>query len=384
MLNNLESEQFDVVAAFLYGELEEEIYMTMPKGYTKYLHKKGITKYSEKDNCLKLQKSIYGLVQAARQWWKRFKTVLENIGFKACQSDCCLFVRTEKDNKLTIILLYVDDGVVFGLRETINEVLNAIAKEFEIKRMGQMKKYLGFELEILKNSKELFITQPKSISKIKENFGSLLTGREAKIPAAPCTNVLRPIKGDELVSEEEQKQFRSGVGMLLFLIKHSRPDIANPVRELSKVLDGASPLHFKYMIRVMKYVMETKDYGLHIKPNFINNVFKLVGKADSDFCGDRETRISVYGYVLYFCDAPISWRSKSGKSVTLSSTEAEYFALSELAKEILFVKQILEHMRIQVEYPMIIHTDNIGAIYLSNNYTTSQRTRHIDTRCHFV
>lgn len=83
LMNNLETEQFDVVAAFLYGELEEEIYMSMPKGYTKYLNEKGINKYNEKDHCLKLHKSIYGLVQAARQWWKCFKNVLENIGFIA-------------------------------------------------------------------------------------------------------------------------------------------------------------------------------------------------------------------------------------------------------------------------------------------------------------
>jgi len=161
-MHDLESEQFDVVAAFLYGELEEEIYMKMPKGYVKYLNKKGVTKYNETDYCLTLRKSIYGLVQAARQWWKRFKTVLENIGFKACQSDCCLFVRVEQDKRLTIILLYVDDGVIFGTRKIMDVVLDQISKEFEIKRMGPMKKYLGFELDLLKTTKEIFITQPKS------------------------------------------------------------------------------------------------------------------------------------------------------------------------------------------------------------------------------
>ena len=81
---------------------------------------------------------------------------------------------------------------------------------------------------------------------------------------------------------------------------------------------------------------------------------------------------------------PISWRSKSGKSVTLSSAEAEYYGISELAKEILFVRQLLNHMKIKIEYPMIIETDNVGAMYLSNNYATSQRTHHIDTCYHFV
>jgi len=73
-----------------------------------------------------------------------------------------------------------------------------------------------------------------------------------------------------------------------------------------------------------------------------------------------------------------------GRSVTLSSTEAEYVSISELAKEILFVKQVLEEMGIELEYPIVIEVDNVGAIYLANNHTTSQRTKHVDTRYHFV
>jgi hypothetical protein len=88
--------------------------------------------------------------------------------------------------------------------------------------------------------------------------------------------------------------------------------------------------------------------------------------------------------VVYFCGAPISWKSKSGKSVTLSSTEAEYFALSEVAKEILFVKQLLENIGIKIEYPIEIKVDNIGAMFLANNFSISQRTKHIDIRRHFV
>jgi hypothetical protein len=92
----------------------------------------------------------------------------------------------------------------------------------------------------------------------------------------------------------------------------------------------------------------------------------------------------VYGYILYFCGAPIAWKSKAGRSVTLSSTEAEYFAISEIAKEAIFVKQVLESMGINIVFPINIKVDNVGAIYLANNYATSQRTKHIDIRAHFV
>jgi hypothetical protein len=110
------------------------------------------------------------------------------------------------------------------------------------------------------------------------------------------------------------------------LVKHSRPDISNSVRELSKVADGATEGHFKALLRTVKYVMDTEDLGLLLQPKLNQDGFYLEGISESEYAGDPDTRISVYGYVLYFCGAPIAWKSKAGKSVTLSSTEAEYYA----------------------------------------------------------
>jgi len=172
--------------------------------------------------------------------------------------------------------------------------------------------------------------------------------------------------------------------MLLYLVKHSRPDISNAVRELSKVADGATEAHWKALLRCIKYVLDTRKQGLKLKPKVEEQGFYLEGISDSEYAGDPDTRISVFGYVLYFCGAPISWKSKAGKSVTLSSTEAEYFATSEVAKEVLFAKQILEAIGIDIKYPITIKCDNVGAIYLANNHSMSQRTKHIDTRRHFV
>jgi hypothetical protein len=110
--------------------------------------------------------------------------------------------------------------------------------------------------------------------------------------------------------------------VLLFLVKHSRPDNSNVVRELSKVADGATPGHWKTMTRLIKYVLDTEDYGLKLKPIKTQDMFTLEGISDSEYEGDTDTRISVYGDIIYFCGAPIAWKSKSGKSVTLSSTES--------------------------------------------------------------
>jgi hypothetical protein len=139
-----------------------------------------------------------------------------------------------------------------------------------------------------------------------------------------------------------------GVGMLLYLVKNSRPDISNSVRELSKVADGANEAHFKALLRTIKYVIDTEHLGLLLQPKMNEDGFYLEGFSDSEYAGDPDTRISVYGYVLYLCGSPIAGKSKAGKSVTLSSTEAEYYATSEIAKEVIFAKDLLEEIGVQI------------------------------------
>jgi hypothetical protein len=95
--------------------------------------------------------------------------------------------------------------------------------------------------------------------------------------------------------------------------------------------------------------------------------------SDSEYAGDPDTRVSVYGYVLYFCGAPIAWKSKAVNSVTLSSTEAEYYAASEIAKEVVFAKKLLEENGIQIQFTINIKCDNVGAIDLAN---TLQQPTH--------
>mmetsp|Transcript_11623 Transcript_11623/g.16576 ORF Transcript_11623/g.16576 Transcript_11623/m.16576 type:complete len:154 (-) Transcript_11623:47-508(-) len=153
--------------------------------------------------------------------------------------------------------------------------------------------------------------------------------------------------------------------MLLHLVKHSRPDIANSVRELSKVIDRPTIGGMKEMMRVIKHVLDTENKGLSIKPTKGQKKWILHMYSDSDFAGDKERRISIAGFILYVLGVPVSWRSKGERSVALSSTEAEYVALSEAVKEIIFVYQILVSMGIKVEHPIIVRVDNIGAIYLS-------------------
>ena len=91
-----------------------------------------------------------------------------------------------------------------------------------------------------------------------------------------------------------------------------------------------------------------------------------------------------YGYIIYFCGVPVVWKSKSMKSVVLSTTEAEYVLVSEVVKEIKFLYQKVRSMEIKVPLPIMVQVDNVGAIWLANNSSVSERTKHVDLWAHFV
>ena len=148
-------------------------------------------------------------------------------------------------------------------------------------------------------------------------------------------------------------------------------------------MDGANKAHQKMLYRVTKYVSMTKGKALVLQPTKTVK-WRVKAYSDSDFAGDTETRRSVSGYIIYVNDCPIAWRSKGQKSVTLSSTESEYIATSEAAMEIIYIARMLEFLQVEVEYPIIVNVDNIGAIYLATSAKTGSRTKHVDTRYHFV
>ena len=378
----LDAISVDVETAFLHGILEEEIYMKCPPGMN---NKKAYSHEDiEEDDCLKLTKSIYGLVQAARQWWKKFTMEMKRFGFKTNAIDPCLLFR-ENHNGICIIALYVDDSIVAGHKSAIDQTIEEMKSVFSIKVQGTLDDYLGCDIKFDENRNKIWIGQPSIVDGLEKRFGKYLPTKTYKTPSTPGWLAVKPGDDDNKLGEIEQREYRGGVGMLLHLVKHSRPDIANATREMSKLMDCATEGQMKELSRVIKFVIDTKWKGLSISPNFNSeNIWNLKGYSDSDYCADKETRRSVTGFIIYLLGVPVSWKSKGQRGVTLSTTEAEYVALSEAVREIKFITQVLESMNLQVGYPITVHVDNIGAIFLANNKTTSDRTKHVDIRHHFV
>ena len=272
--------------------------------------------------------------------------------------------------------------LIIAKKEQIQEFATKIQKEFSVKIQHNLVDYLGREFHMNKEKTKGWLGQPSIIKSLEQKFGErAMKERLSLTPGTPRFTARRLENEEDKVNTKDHETCISGVGTLLYLSKHSRPDISNPVRELSKTMDAPAPAHLKEMYKLIRFVLPTKNYGLKVK--LIKSIRKWV-LCDSDFASDKETRISVYGYVIYFCAIPIAWRSKGMKSVVLSTTEAEYNALSEVVKELKFIVQLLQTMNITVELPITVHVDNIGAIRLSNNRNTGDRTKHIDIRTLFV
>jgi hypothetical protein len=242
---------------------------------------------------------------------------------------------------------------------------------------------IGVTIEETEDS--IFLSQPDTLIKLEKAFRSDIEKvRVYDTPSGAGEAILRPKEGDAYLDKDNQAKFRSGVGMLLWLMKHTRPDIGNAVREASKVMDSATEGHMKYLLRIIKYVLLTKDRMLKMKPIGSQDKTILIGYCDSDYAGDKDTRKSVTGYVIYLEGCMIDWKSKSQKSVTLSSTEAEYVSISEISKDLVFVKNVLDFLEIDFHKPIKLHVDNIGAIYMADNGMSGNRTKHVDVRYHYV
>ena len=149
----------------------------------------------------------------------------------------------------------------------------------------------------------------------------------------PKLLIIRPMEENEKTSTKDKQDYQSVVGMLLYLVKHSCPNLANATRELSKANDGANPAAYKKLLHVIKYVIDTKNLGLKIEPiGNSNQPWEIVYFSNRDDAGDLIIRQSISGFILYVLGVPVSWQSKLQKRISLSSSEAEYVAYLRLLR----------------------------------------------------
>nr|XP_028962169.1 uncharacterized protein LOC114826260 [Malus domestica] len=308
--------QLDVKNAFLHGILQEEVYMTQPPGFVDPKHE---------DYVCRLHKSLYGLKQAPRAWNERFTTFLPSLGFKSTYADSSLFVKTV-DHSVVILLLYVDDIIITGsAMPFITEVIQSLAKEFEIKDLGPLHYFLG--IQIVQNKDDMFLSQDKYVTDLLTKSDMLLS----KPCATPCLPYNRLLL-DDGKPYNNPSLYRSLVGALQYLT-FTRPDIAFAVHQVCQFMQRPMESHFVAVKQILMYLKATRG---------------------CDWAGDPNDRRSTTGMVVFLGSNPISWLSKKQTTVSRSSTEAEYRALSTTATELDWLKSLLHFLQISItEQPLL-------------------------------
>ncbi|CAI7854035.1 unnamed protein product [Closterium sp. NIES-53] len=217
-------EQMDVKTAFLYGVVDEEIYMKQREGYD-----------DGSGRVCKLNKAIYGLKQAPSCWYARLVEALEALGFKVSGCDESLFMTKGEEEKL-FLLVYVDDILLFSPSlERIKEVQRKLKETFQCKALGPMGYYLGLHVERDEVKGWLRLYQHKYLVAMGEKYG-LEEGRSVKTPLPSGFQLHLDEEEGEVLEYELQRRFQSMVGSLMYASVNTRPDIAFSVSQLARVV----------------------------------------------------------------------------------------------------------------------------------------------------
>lgn len=210
---------------------------------------------------LLLEKSIYRLIQSARQWWKKFTLILQEIDLKGGDVDPC-FGHQQIGKDIVMIGIYVDDCILIGKDMELDKIIEKWIRE------GSLNDYLNLKIIENPNEGEVWIGQPNIVERLKKKIGMEVERMQHYSTLGSPHQVLECSKEDEeLVTQEEATRYRLGVGLLLYLIKISRPDFSNATRELSKFIDFTKRSAYKEMKRVIKFVLDTAEWGLRMKVN---------------------------------------------------------------------------------------------------------------------
>ena len=172
---------------------------------------------------------------------------------------------------------------------------------------------------------------------------------------------------EEVLPADKHAKYRTGVGKLLHMMRWSRPEVLNSVRELTKCVTKPVSKHLKALYRVMGYMVNTPNRGRLFKPDRMydgssNFKFRIKGGSDSDYAKEPVKHRSVSGCTTKLEGVPVICRSRMQQCVTLSVTEAEVVAGCETAQDMMFTKRIVESIGFQVELPMLLEMDNKGAV----------------------
>ncbi|GJY92687.1 putative ribonuclease H-like domain-containing protein [Tanacetum coccineum] len=264
--------QMDVKSAFLYGKIEEEVYVCQPPGFEDPHFP---------DKIYKVKKALYGLHQDPRAWYETLSTYLLDNGFHRGQIDTTLFIKRHKDDIL-LVQVYVDD-IIFGStkKQMSNEFETLMHDKFQMSSMRELSFFLG--LQVKQKSDGIFISQDKYVAAIlkKFDFASVKT-------ASTLMETNKALVKDEEAEDVDVHLYRSMIGSLMYLTA-SRPDIMFAICACARFQVTPKPSHFNVVKRIFRYLKGQPKLGLWYPRDLL---FDLEAFSDSDYAGSSLDRKS--------------------------------------------------------------------------------------------
>jgi hypothetical protein len=316
-----------------------------------------------------LHKSIYGLKQAPREWHKlAHGLLLKSFPGLTLSSKDPAFYHLCSPTLTVFLTVHVDDFfLACDPPSWYQEVfLPNLRKHVSVVDLGIANHVFGMVVSQAHNC--VVLSQESVILDMQERYG-LVDCRPVYIPmdpkfdppTAPTCNLALP--------------YRNLLGELLWIARCTRPDVLFAIGKLARYSNGYDEVHWQALLRVAKYLCTTSSMSLKFTPTQESTV-NFSCYVDADWAGCAETRRSTTGFIVYFCGCPLSFYSKRQKSVTVSSTEAEVYALSEALSEVQNLQQMVSEFA-GVERPILVHEDNKGAITISENPVYNKKSKHI-------
>ena len=262
--------------------------------------------------------------------------------------------------------------------QEVNFVFKSLASKFKLRNLGPVKKFLGLDIFRPTPTGPVYLSQSTYARKMLHKFG-MADCNTVKTPSEPSSQLHQRTPDEEPADNELYRQY---IGSLMFLGQYTRPDIAYTVSHLSQFNKDPSVHHLHAAKRLLRYIRATRDLGIVYDGDELTS--HPNGYSDASYANNPDDRKSTSGSVFFYAHGIISFQSQKQPVIALSTMEAEYIALSDAAKEAIFLAKLLHSLKIDVNQPIPINIDSESALDHVKNNVKHSRTKHIDVRHHFI
>lgn len=284
---------------------------------------------------------------------------------------------------MLIVTVYVDDLLFFyNNAAKLGELKLFLSTNFEMKDIGPATECLRMRINQSTNGDRIEVNQSAYIREMLAKF-NMTDCNPISTPVDPNQELTKGMspKTKEEADEMAGIPYQEAVGSILYLVQCTRPDLAFAVNNVSRFNQNPGKAHWSAVKRIFRYLKGTVDKQLVYRSAANSDVR---GFSDADFSNDIDDRRSCTGYVFVVQGGAVSWSSKRQHTVAVSTTEAEYMALSHASQEAIYLKNFREELGLNSNQQITLYCDNKSVINLSQNDIFHPRTKHIDVKHHFI